>query len=119
MKSDILKKLIYIRITLLLTKSFKRQKYIDESRLYVENKLSEFHEETVDTIKSQISGLPRKDVDKLFCKYFWYYRIIKFGNLRLAVDSYLPRDCRTFSQYNKILRLALVAIDYRKNLDKK
>lgn len=109
--------LAYTKLMLLMSKYYKRQKYIKELNNYVEECLREFNEDSINVLKEQLSFLTKKDCDELFSKSFWYYKLFRFGNIRLEVDAYHPKECRTFLQYNDILNLCLAVIDYEENLN--
>ncbi len=119
MKNDILNKLTFIKLMLLLLPCYKRQKFIDALKSDIEKYLAEFNEDAIKEIKEQIKSLDEYDCNELFSESFGYYRFLKFGKGRLEIDDYKPEDCRTFAQYNDILRLGMVAIDYEKKLEAK
>jgi hypothetical protein len=110
-------KLYYTKIALLFTKSFKRQKYIDNLNKFIEDFMSEFDEDDINTIKEQIKYIRKQHCEELFSKEFYIYDFIKFGKARLEIDKYKPKECQTFAQFNQSLQMALMAIDYDKNLE--
>lgn len=117
MKEELIYKLFYTKFMLLITRSFKRQKYIDRLSDYIQKCFSEFDEELVDSLIEQVEFLSEKDCDRLFSEYFAFYRFIKFGKTRLEVDKYNPEDCRTFQQFNNAVKMSFLLIDYEENLE--
>lgn len=117
MKNLLWFKLYYTKIALLFTKSFKRQKYIDDLNQHIESFLSKFDEDDIDTIKEQMKCIREQCCEELFSEEFCIYNFLKFGKVRLDIDKYLPEDCQTFSQFNQSLQKALMVIDYDKNLE--
>ncbi len=110
-------KLYYTKLALLFTRSFKRQKYIDSLNQHIEVFLSKFDEDDISTIKKQMKYVGKQCCEELFSEEFWIYDFLKFGKSRLEIDKYQPEDCQTFAQFNQSLQMALMAIDYDRNLE--
>ena len=45
-----------------------------------------------------------------------FYVLLRFGKVRLEDDGYSPEEFRTYKQFNDLLKLACLAIDYEENL---
>ena len=117
MKNNILKKLIYTKIMLLICKKIKRQKYINNLNVYVDNFLKEFNNDVeINDLMKQINSLSNKDRDLLFLEEFWFYKFLKFSDIRIEIDNYNFEEYKTFYKFNKSLELALLLIDYENNL---
>jgi hypothetical protein len=101
---------------LLITKSFKRQKYINLLNRFIDDCVKEFDRNSIDILKEQIQYLNEQECDELFSEEFWIYDFLKFGKTRLEIDDYHPQDCRTFQKFNDSLRIALMIINYEENL---
>jgi len=116
MKDDILKKLFYTKFMLLVSKRFKRQKFIDKLNSFIEKCLLEFDQQSINELREQVEFLSEEECNELYSTTFEYYDFLKFGKNRLKVDEYNPEDCRTFKQYNDALKIAFMAIDFEENL---
>ena len=115
MKNSILFILLYTKFMLLILPSYKRQKYVDKLNVFVENCLLDFDDECVNELKMQMSLLTEFQLEELFLKNFLLYKFFRFGAIRLEVDEYHLEDCRTFKQFNRVLKLSFMAIDYEKS----
>lgn len=106
---------------LLITRSYRRQKYIDELNECIEENftlLSMFNKNPVVDIKDQFDSLTSEEErEQLFLESFKGYKLLKFGKTRLEVDAFNPEDCRTFSQFNDALKKAFMVMDYVDNLN--
>ena len=116
MREETFNKLYLAKIKLLLVPCYKRQKHIDDLVMYLNEYKSEFNEESIKELNKQKNILTSKEVELLFSESFSEYNFLKFGKTRLEVDAYNPNDCRTFAQFNEVLRMLLLVSDFEENL---
>lgn len=116
MREKTFNKLFRTKMKLLFTPCYKRQKYIDNLIVYLNEYKSEFDEESIKELNKQKNLLTSKEVELLFSESFSEYNFLKFGKTRLEVDAYNPNDCRTFAQFNEVLKMLLLVSDFEDNL---
>lgn len=118
MKDLLFKKLFFVKLMLLVAPSTKRQIFIDDLNSSIESFASQFNKKEINKIKRQIASLPEADCESLFSNKSFAYRLLKFGKIRLDVDSFNIEKLQTFKQFNYCLKVALAVIDYDKHIEK-
>ena len=116
MKNEMIKELLYAKTMLLLVPCYKRQKYVDNLRGFVMGYVLDYDDDLIGEEFNQLEYLTHNEKEELFSNNFNVYKFLNFRKKRLEIDNYNPEDCRTFEQFNKILQISCLLMDYENSL---